>query len=66
MILYIEEAFKFYKESKQIFKLGGFNLWKFITSSSYLQLIDQAKKVQADVNSKDPTKWVSPTWKQHS
>ena len=51
-----EEAFEFFTQAKELFRRGGFNLWKFLTNSKELQLkINQAEGISCQAVSTDPS-----------
>ena len=51
-----DEAFEFYAQAKELFRCDGFNLRKFLTNSTELQLrINQTKGVCRQRVSMDPT-----------
>ena len=50
-----DEAFELYAQAKELFRWGGFNLRKFLTSSKELQQrIDQAEEMPRQPASSDP------------
>lgn len=51
-----DEAFELYAQAKELFRRGGFNLRKFLTSSKELQQrIDQAEEIPKQAASPDPS-----------
>ena len=51
-----DEAFDLYAQAKELFRRGGFNLWKFLTNSKELQQrIDQAEGILRQTVSLDPS-----------
>ena len=51
-----DEAFEFYTQAKELFRSGGFNLRKFLTSSKELQLrINEAEGVSCQAVHTDPS-----------
>jgi hypothetical protein len=51
-----EEAFEFFTQAKELFRLSGFNLRKFLTNSKELQQrINQAEGISCQVVSTDPS-----------